>query len=282
MFNSDLKKESIKDLEKSIKKYEEQAEITRNKAEKLFTIRQHSGEDLIFSVEKYINKLSNTPKEFNKTFLQYKSEFKVFSNLIESFNVESADAEIKAGGGAVAGVAAGVGTAALMPTAAMAVATTFGAASTGTAIATLSGAAATNASLAWLGGGALVAGGSGMSGGAAFLALAGPIGIGIGAVGLIGGGLFASSKNKDLAEKANNQRKEIETTVKALEASILEINGLIKLTNEHSRGVEEMLLTLSKSASSNYLSFSQSHKQMLSALINHIESLSMLINKKVT
>jgi len=282
MFNSDLKKESIKYLEKSIKKYEEQAGITKNKAEKLFTIRKSSSEDIILSVEKYINKLSNTPKEFNKTFLQYKSEFKVFSNLIESFNIESANAEIKAGGGAVAGVAAGVGTAALMPTAAMAVATTFGTASTGTAIATLSGAAATNASLAWLGGGALVAGGSGMSGGAAFLALAGPIGIGIGAVGLIGGGLFASSKNKDLAEKANNQRKEIETTVKILEASTVEINGLIKLTNEHSRGVKEMLLTLSKSAPSNFLSFSQSHKQMLSALINHIESLSMLINKKVT
>lgn len=282
MFNSDLKKESIKGLEKSIKKYEEQAEITKNKAEKLFTIRQSSSEDIILSVEKYINKLSNTPKEFNKTFLQYKSEFKVFSNLIESFNNESADTEIKAGGGAVAGVAAGIGTAALMPTAAMAVATTFGTASTGTAIATLSGAAATNASLAWLGGGALAAGGSGMSGGAAFLALAGPIGIGIGAVGLIGGGLFASSKNKDLAEKANNQRKEIEATVKILEASTVEINGLIKLTSEHSRGVKEMLLTLSKSAPSNYLSFSQSHKQMLSSLINHIESLSMLINKKVT
>lgn len=282
MFNSDLKKESIKDLEKSIKKYEEQAGITKNKAEKLFTIRQSSSEDIILSVEKYINKLSNTPKEFNKSFLQYKSEFKVFSNLIESFNIESADAEIKAGGGAVAGVAAGIGTAALMPTAAMAVATTFGTASTGTAIATLSGAAATNASLAWLGGGALVAGGSGMSGGAAFLALAGPIGIGIGAVGLIGGGLFASSKNKDLAEKANNQRKEIETTVKTLEASTVEIDGLIKLTNEHSYGVKEMLLTLSKSAPSDFLSFSQSHKKMLSALINHIESLSMLINKKVT
>ncbi len=41
------------------------------------------------------------------------------------------------------------------PAAAMAIATTFGTASTGTAIAdTLFGAAATNAALAWLGGGA--------------------------------------------------------------------------------------------------------------------------------
>jgi len=104
MLNNDLKKESIKALEKSIEKYEEQAGIIKNKAEKLFTIRQSSSEDIILSVEKYINKLSNTPKEFNKSFLQYKSEFQVFSNVIESFNVESVDAEIKAGGGAVAGV----------------------------------------------------------------------------------------------------------------------------------------------------------------------------------
>ncbi len=67
---------------------------------------------------------------------------------------------------------AGAGIAVLGPTAAMAVATTFGTASTGTAIATLSGAAATNAALAWLGGGALAVGGGGMAAGKAFLAMA--------------------------------------------------------------------------------------------------------------
>ncbi|MGW8444460.1 hypothetical protein ACWGXJ_26515 [Paenibacillus sp. S33] len=43
-----------------------------------------------------------------------------------------------------------MGVAAFGPTVALAIATTFGTASTGTAIATLSGAAATNAALAWL------------------------------------------------------------------------------------------------------------------------------------
>ena len=71
-----------------------------------------------------------------------------------------------------AGAMAGAGIAAFGPTAAMAVATTFGTASTGTAIATLSGAAATNAALAWLGGGALAVGGGGMAAGEAFLAMA--------------------------------------------------------------------------------------------------------------
>ncbi len=51
----------------------------------------------------------------------------------------------------------------------LALATTFGTASTGTAIATLHGAVATNAALAWLGGGAVSAGGGGMAVGGAVL-----------------------------------------------------------------------------------------------------------------
>ncbi|MGN0866382.1 MAG: hypothetical protein ACI4SG_01720 [Oligosphaeraceae bacterium] len=64
-------------------------------------------------------------------------------------------------GGSLAGLAAGVGT--------MALVAAYGTASTGTAIATLSGAAATKAILAFLGGGAVSAGGGGMAVGAAVL-----------------------------------------------------------------------------------------------------------------
>jgi excinuclease ABC subunit C len=90
----------------------------------------------------------------------------------------------------MAGIGAGVAVAALGPTAAMGIATTFGVASTGTAISALSGAAATNAALAWLGGGALAAGGGGMAAGSAFLALAGPIGWAIAGVAIISSGLM--------------------------------------------------------------------------------------------
>ena len=68
--------------------------------------------------------------------------------------------------GTTAAMAGGL-TATLGPSAAMAIATTFGTASTGAAIGTLGGAAATNAALAWLGGGAIAAGGAGMAGGCA-------------------------------------------------------------------------------------------------------------------
>jgi hypothetical protein len=281
MFNKGLKNDAIKNLEKSIVKYDIQAERVQIRSADLYNLRSNSGYETIEPVEKYVNTLANTPKEFDRSFTEYKTEFKTFEKLINDFQNQSINTDLKAGGGAAAGIGAGVGTAALMPAAAMAIATTFGTASTGTAIAGLSGAAATNAALAWLGGGALAAGGGGMAAGTAFLALAGPIGLGIGAVGLIGSGLFASSNNKKIAEKANKQRAEVETRRRILEAAAIEINSLIKLTKKHNLGVKKMLKELSNSAPYDYMDFTESHKEMLAALINHIRSLSKLLNKKV-
>ncbi len=62
-------------------------------------------------------------------------------------------------------VLAGAEVATLSPTAAMAIAMTFGTAYTGAVIVILSGAAATNAALAWLGEGASIAGGDGIAAG---------------------------------------------------------------------------------------------------------------------
>jgi len=281
MFNNQLKKEAIKKLENTVNTYDVTVTTVQKKAEALFCLRQKSGDIVIQPVEDYINQLTNSPKEFEKSFAEYKAEFKIFNDLIDKFNAEAVNTDFKAGGAAVAGVAAGAGTVALMPAAAMAIATTFGTASTGTAIATLSGAAATNAALAWLGGGALAVGGSGMAGGSALLALAGPIGIGIGAIGIIGGGLFASSKNKDIAQKANNKRKEIENANATLNASKLEISELTTLTKKHENGVLMLLKELKNTAPNNYSAFREDEKLKLGALINHINSLSALINKNV-
>lgn len=94
----------------------------------------------------------------------------------------------------------------------MAIATTYGTASTGTAISTLSGAAATKAALAWLGGGALTAGGGGVVAGETLLAMSGPIGWAIGAAALLGGGLYARSKNIKVAEEAIIERQKVSAT----------------------------------------------------------------------
>ena len=282
MLNRGLKKEARTKLEESVERYDRLVPIVSEKAEQLFELRQNSGENVIQPVENYINNLANSPKEFDKSFAEYKAEFETFNELIQSLNQESVNTDIKAGGTAVAGVAAGAGTVALMPTAAMAIATTFGTASTGTAIASLSGAAASKAALAWLGGGALVKGGAGIAGGKALLALAGPIGWGLGAAGVIGGGLYANSKNKKISKEMNEKRKEIETQNTVLNASIIEIKELIGLTEEHQNGILSLLGELNNLNKDNYNQFNDYEKQQLGSLVNHIKSLSALLNKKVS
>ena len=97
-------------------------------------------------------------------------------------------AGVKSAGAAVAGYGG-----------ALCVATSIGAASTGTAISTLSGAAAWNATLAWFGGGAIAAGGGGMALGSLVLG-----GITILPALAIGGFLAATE-----GEKSNDQSKRI-------------------------------------------------------------------------
>lgn len=282
MFNSDLKERAIRLVKKAAREYEAEFENIKDKSTELFNLRTLSKEEVIVPVENFINNLANSPKEFKKTIGELEIQYNKFENEIRDLEREAQDVDFKAGGTVVAGVVTGVGAAAFLPTGAMAIATTFGVASTGTAISALSGAAATNAALAWLGGGALAAGGAGMAGGSALLALAGPIGWGIGISGLIGGGLLASSKNKKIAEEANNQRYDIEKGIEKFKRAIIEIDGTIKSTNKHSKGIKDLLDILTKYAPKNYMEYNQREKELLASLINHIQGFSNLINQKVT
>lgn len=281
MLNSSMKKEAIEKLKSAVKKYETSSETLKSSAIKLHNTRTY-GLDVIKKVETYINTLANTPKEFEKTFQQVRVNLASFKTLMEISYGEKQMIKL-AGGGTVAGVAAGVATAALAPTAAMAIATTFGTASTGAAISGLTGAAATNAALAWLGGGALAAGGGGMAGGSALLALAGPIGWGIGAASLAAGGFFASKKNKEAAIKADKERVEVVKVTRTLEATTHEINALKESTQQLATGLEKSLISFtSKTKSITYFAeFSQDERHLLRAIINNTESLSALFMKEV-
>lgn len=281
MLNRGLKKDSLKNLENAQNRYNTLTISVKERAVDIYELRRKSSNEVITSIESYVNMLANSPKEFDKSFLEYKAEFKVFNDLLYELRIEAAKADIQAGSAAGAGVATGIGVAAFGPTAAIAIATTFGTASTGTAIATLSGAAATNAALAWLGGGALVAGGGGMSAGNALLALAGPIGWTIGGIGLVSGGLLARNRNKKIAEKADEERKKIEVGIATLNAANHEISSLISQTNLHTNEVKNLLTTLKDQAPTDYSMFTTDHKEKLAYLINHIQSLSKLLNKKV-
>lgn len=281
MLNSSLKKDAVEKLKKAIEDYEKVVQKARKSAIFLHKTRTAAVET-IESIEGYINSLANTPKEFEKTFEKVNFNINSFKILSEIEYDEKTMIKI-AGGGAAAGTAAGVATAALAPTAAMAIATTFGTASTGAAISTLSGAAATNAALAWLGGGALAAGGGGMAAGNTLLALAGPIGWGIGAVSLTAGGIFASKKNKEAAIKADKERTEIIKNMYSIQASTKEINRLEQTTENLSVELSQSIrLFINKTIGiKEYLQFESEQKKELMAIINNTRSLSELFMKEI-
>lgn len=186
MLNAGYKKEALAELDRTNRKYQNAYETTVKHISDLHEKRLLSVK-ILKDVESYILSLANRPKEYEKIVNEIVLRREKFESDLHVLELENKKANKVNGRVTGAGVAAGVGVAALGPTAAMAVAMTFGTASTGTAIAALSGAAATNAALAWLGGGALAAGGAGVAGGEAFLALAGPVGWAIGGAALLGG-----------------------------------------------------------------------------------------------
>jgi hypothetical protein len=181
----------------------------------------------------------------------------------------------------VAGAVAGFGVATLAPTAALAIATTFGTASTGTAISALSGAAAANAALAWLGGGALAAGGGGMAAGSALLALFGPVGWSVAGTAVLGGAVFLYLRNRHLAETARERRIEVEAGIRMLCATKRKIDGLAHQIEDHADGCLAEIRWLAEHAPADYQRFEVPQKERLGALINHIRSLGRLLAEKV-
>ena len=277
MFNSGLRKEAQRDLEVAVENYEKKVETRQKKLEELYNSRTQLKTQLQYAIE-YIDGLANKPVEINADMKEVKIQYTRFENLLIAARKQY-DEDLKAAGGTVAGgVAAGVGVAALVPTAAMAIATTFGTASTGVAISTLSGAAATNAALAWLGGGAIAAGGSGMAGGSALLAAAGPIGWTIGGAALIGGGLLANGKNKKAAEKMRKQTVEIKAAEKGEDTLIYETARVIKLTNDDSDYIRIGLQAFTTSYPNNAQEFSNEQWKNIVAFVNNMKASAKRLN----
>ncbi|WP_019413922.1 hypothetical protein [Paenisporosarcina sp. TG20] len=281
MFNSKSKKLAVESLKKTINYYNIAGDAMQNKMVELHAIRVVSVE-VMENIEVYINLLANTPKSFEKDLHEIHLGLKHFYGLME-IEYDEKVAQRISGGGVALGVATGVATAALAPTAALAIATTFGVASTGTPIFLLSGAAATNAALAWLGGGAVIAGGGGMAGGTALLSLAGPIGWGVGAVTLVGGGLYANKKNKNAAVKANSERFKIESETLLLRGFIEEMEELHQKTVELSTNLQKQFTRFADQTSGvvSFKSFTSDQQKEIGLIINITNALSKMINKKI-
>lgn len=277
MFYNKAKKSAITRLKNAEIRFNTLGEEANEASIELYSVRKAAAAQ-ISRVEKYINTLANTPKEFVKEVHEVQISIEEFHRAVEIERENSAD-NITGASAAAGGVVAGGAIAALGPTTAMAIATTFGTASTGTAISTLSGAAATNAALAWLGGGALTAGGGGMAAGNAILAMAGPIGWTVAGVLVVGGGTFAAWKNKKAAEEANSRAIEVERKYSELSTCIRKIKKLTVNTQKlkKSLGISLMVNTYPK----DYNQFTLEQKETLASLINNVRSMGELINKRI-
>ncbi|OUZ38805.1 hypothetical protein CBM15_11150 [Solibacillus kalamii] len=285
MFNGKLKKEAIAEYESVYKNHEKSMKSVIKESENL----QYNKKFLKQSIDttwEYLNSMKNKPEDLKVEVESIRIEFKKFENSIKKIEQEF-DKTLKTSAGLGAtGVAAGAGVAAFGPSAAMAVAMTFGTASTGTAISALSGAAATNAALAWIGGGAIVAGGGGMGVGSAFLALAGPVGWAIGGTALAGAGLFARSKNKKVAEEAFSKAKEIKEHTHILKATSEEINRTAILISETKLKLQQLYVkvhALTTPFQHDVKKFQENNALMsiLMVLINNTSSAAGLINRPI-
>lgn len=276
MFYNDAKKKSIKRLKNVEVEYNDVARKANEKILELYQTRKLAA-NAIERVQEYLKVLANTPKEFRKDVQTVSENIREFKEAVR-VEEENAANNVKGVGTAMGGIFAGGTIAAMGPTAAMAVATTFGVASTGTPIAALSGAAATNAALAWLGGGAAAAGGGGMAAGNAFLALAGPVGWGVAAALAVGGGLFAAFKNKKAAEEADRICRDVRKKLSALRPKLVNLESLCENTISLKSTLDlAPFLIFPK----DYHEFNDSQKKALASLINNTVSMGKMINERI-
>jgi hypothetical protein len=281
MLNSGYKKEALAEYKEAGKIYQTNYDKTISNTTELHSHKEKAI-DILKAVDEYIHSMSNKPEELQKAASAIAIRRKAFEKEINDLIIDSKKGDKISLNVAGAGVATGAGVAAFAPTAAMAIATTFGTASTGTAIATLSGAAATNAALAWLGGGALAVGGGGMAAGNAFLAMAGPVGWAIGGAALLGGGLIANGKNKKIAEEAERRTKDLKKENDNLnrinQKVCAEINAVVPLN----AGVKKTLGIMINIGHRDYNKFTFEEKDILMQLMNSSESLSKRIGVKIS
>ncbi|MEX5652328.1 MULTISPECIES: hypothetical protein [unclassified Staphylococcus] len=287
MLNKKNRVEAVENLKRVIKKFENEKSYMVTQSEKLYKERLVL-KDNVKKIWQFLNSMRNKPEDIKIEVEKLKIEFKKFENFVIEINEEVEASLKKTAGSAGGGVAAGVGVAAFGPSAAMAIATTFGTASTGTAISALSGAAATNAALAWLGGGALVAGGGGTAAGSALLALSGPIGWTIGGVSLATAGLFRNSKNKKVANEARTKEIEVLSQIKMLKGTSEEIIETTKLTETTNTLIDPFyddVLNRTVRYKSDYKKIKESRDNELikdlGSLINQTKGATELLNRAI-
>lgn len=250
-----------------------------DKGDTLLRQRERST-DLIELVELLVNSIANTPKSFESVLGEIGAQRAQFLDA-EEFARKDLEAAKRSAASAGAGFATGAAVASVAPTAAMWVATTFGAASTGTAISTLSGAAASNAALAWLGGGALAAGGGGTAAGGALLALAGPVGWTVAGASLLAS-IALFSKNK-LETRATKQQElaDVKRNIASVKGGDAQIGDLLQKTRALRVELMSSYVGALACFGTDFRSLSTSQQDSLPVLVNNTKSCAALLAKRI-
>lgn len=228
------------------------------------------------AIQSLFDRIRNVPEENKLKYEKLKAIRVNWKQQSEKIEAEYKKAEVKTAGQGAAGIGAGVAVAALGPTAAMGIATTFGVASTGTAISALSGAAATNAALAWLGGGALAAGGGGMVAGNAFLALAGPVGWAIAGVAVVASGLMFFKTKCDKERLENIYTLISKRDIKSYELAIVELSERIRRIADETEKLESAIAEV-ETFGIDYNKMTEEQQYKLGAYVNFMEASTMLL-----
>lgn len=229
MFNSELKKDALKRLERAKNNHMNALAVLERNAESLHDFRVNHSTPLIGEFTAYINTLANHPKEFDSTIIKYNKAFKRYESAVLKL-VETSNHTDKVN---KATIGAAVATRVIgLP-----------------ALSTVAG-----------------------------VSLLGPLAIG----GIIAGVFVASSKNKKIAEEAQDTTKEILKAVSKLKASNVELSEIHRITEKHTNGIKECFEILKSSAPNDYQNFNFEHKEILGSLINHINSLSILLKSNPT
>lgn len=285
MLNFILKKEAEKKLKKEKLAHDIVHKRTIELIQKLDFLKQRAK----IAIEEYKNKIINIEQK-PEELLNKEKQVELNINIYEN-NIKNAQAYINKekksrgenilAGVSGAGIVAGAGLLLYGESTAIAIATTFGAASTGAAISVLSSAAATNVALAWLGGGTLALGGGGVLAGKALLTLTGPVGWAILAGSLFSASALAYKKNKEFADACVE-------CVKALKESIEKLNEITKMVRNEvfilETELETFLNQLEKFSDFNkseYSTLSQEDKKVMLLMHNMALVISEKIAKKI-
>ena len=267
MLNNDYRQKVETDLRNIENKYSATFKETITSMKRLQDSRKMAIQT-IKQVERYIIALANKPRDY---------ETKMGEIQMSYGKIQKDTGQVSSVG--MAGTLGGAAIALMGQETMMAVAMTFGTASTGTAIASLSGAAATNAALSWLAGGSLAPGGAGAIAGQTMLRFLGPIGLLISGVSLTASLMQINKSNKEIAE---NAEKSITAIKKEIER-IKEINVQVLSWNKETIALSTAITSHLRRISSkhDYNTFSDDDMNELISLFNSTEVLSKLIGKTI-